>query len=205
MEEITKKQQKLLDFIEEYQFENGKSPTFAEMRTHMKVVSDNAILKHLIGLEKKGFIEKDDTPRGIKLLGKVKAHLQMAGDMESIPLLGTIPAGGPVITEENVIETYEIGKGLMSTGSGSFLLRVTGSSMINAGIHEGDMVLVNPDQTARNSDIIVALIDGENTVKRYMNEKGKIYLKAENPEYEDIYPHTELQIQGVVTGLIRSY
>ncbi len=205
MKTLTSKQEKLLKFIEKYQWENGSSPTLREMREYFDVSSDNSILKHLKALEEKGYIQKDDTPRGIKRLASIKEKIEAAADMVKVPLIGTIPAGGSVITEENTIETYEIGKGLMPTGSGAFLLRVTGSSMIDAGIFEGDMVLITPEQTARNGDIVVALVDGENTVKRYISEKGKVYLKAENPEYEDIYPHGELQIQGVVTGLIRNY
>ena len=139
------------------------------------------------------------------MLDSVRAQFEAAADLIRIPLLGTIPAGGPVDAEENILDTYEIGKGLMQAQEGAFLLRVTGNSMIDAGIHEGDMVLVYPEQNARHEDIVVALVDGENTVKRYMKERGKVYLKAENPEYENIYPREELQIQGVVTGLIRNY
>ncbi len=205
MESLTERQQQLLNFIETYQWENGSSPTLREMREHFGVSSDNGILKHLAALNKKGYIQKDDTPRGIKMLSSIRKRMDAAADIIRVPLVGTIPAGGPVTAEENTIDTYEIGKGLMSSSKGAFLLRVTGNSMINAGIYESDMVMVAPDQTARSGDIVVALVDGENTVKRYINEKGKVYLQAENPEYENIYPTGELQIQGVVTGLVRNY
>jgi len=205
MEVLTEKQQQMFAFIEQYQWENGASPTLREMREHFGVSSDNSVLKHLKALETKGYIKKDDTPRGIKLLDSIKEQLEAAAEIIKVPLIGTIPAGGPVIAEENTLDTFEIGKGLMNSGVGSYLLRVTGNSMINAGIHEGDMVLVAPDQSARSGDIVVALVDGESTVKRYMKESGKVYLKPENPEYENIYPHGELEIQGLVTGLIRNY
>ncbi len=205
MEELTKKQQKLLKFIEKYQWENGSSPTIREMKEKFGVNSDNSILKHLTALKKKGHIQKDDTPRGIKMLSSIREKMDAAADIIRVPLVGTIPAGGPVVAEENTIETYEIGRGLMPSNKGAFLLRVTGNSMIDAGIYESDMVMVVPGQTVRSGDIVVALIDGENTVKRYIKEKGKVYLQAENPEYENIYPTEELQIQGVVTGLIRNY
>ncbi|MDP2624636.1 MAG: transcriptional repressor LexA, partial [Candidatus Peregrinibacteria bacterium] len=172
---------------------------------HFGVSSDNSVLKHLKALEEKGYIEKDDTPRGIKLLSKIKEQLEAAANVACIPLLGTIPAGGAVEAEENILGTFEVGRGLMKTKTGSYLLRVTGSSMIDAGIYEGDMVLVSPEQNPRHGDVVVALVDGENTVKRYMNERGKIYLKAENPEYENIYPTQQLEVQGVVNGLIRNY
>jgi repressor LexA len=205
MNELTDKQAQVLQFIEEYQWEHGSSPTVREMREKFGLSSDNSILKHIKALVKKGYIEKDDTPRGIKLLDNVKQGLEMAADIVRIPLLGTIPAGGAVAAEENVLGTFEMGSGLMRMEGGCFMLQVTGSSMIDAGIFEGDMVLVNPKQLARHGDIVVGLVDGENTVKRYINDKGRIYLKAENPEYEDIYPLSELEVQGVVVGLIRNY
>ena len=205
MEDLTKKQKKVLKFIEKYQWENGASPTIREMKERFEVSSDNSILKLLNALKKKGYIKKDDTPRGIKMLSSVRERMDAAAAIIRVPLVGTIPAGGPVAAEENTIETYEIGKGLMPSSKGAFLLRLTGNSMIDAGIYESDMVMVAPDQNVRSGDIVVALIDGENTVKTYINEKGKVYLQAENPEYENIYPTEELQIQGVVTGLIRNY
>ncbi len=203
--ELTHKQKMLLRFIERYQMEHLCSPTFKEMRKYLKVVSDNAVLKHLEALERKGKIIKGDTPRSIRALDSVRKKLETATSLLNIPLLGTIPAGGPVMAEENILATYELGKGLMKVDEGCFLLRVTGNSMINAGIHEGDMVLVNPGKEPREREIVVALVDGENTVKRYVRQHGHVILKAENPDYSDIEPEGSLQIQGVVTGLVRSY
>ncbi len=203
--ELTHKQKMLLRFIERFQMEHASSPTFKEMRKYLKVVSDNAVLKHLEALEKKGKIIKGDTPRSIRALDSVKRKLEAATNLFNIPLLGTIPAGGPVMAEENVLAKYELAKGLMKVSEGCFLLRVTGNSMINAGIHEGDMVLVNPEKEAREGEIVVALVDGENTVKRYVREHGRVILRAENPDYADIHPEGSLQIQGVVTGLVRNY
>ena len=139
------------------------------------------------------------------MLASIREKMDIAAAVISVPLVGTIPAGGPVAAEENVLETYEIGKGLMPSSSGAFLLRVTGNSMIDAGIYESDMVMVAPNQPVRSGDVVVALVDGESTVKTYIKEGAKVYLQAENPEYENIYPTGELQIQGVVTGLIRNY
>ncbi|MFA5842061.1 MAG: transcriptional repressor LexA [Candidatus Gracilibacteria bacterium] len=203
---LTEKQAQLLAFIEQYQWEHGSSPTLREMREKFGVSSDNSILKHLTALKEKGKIQKDDTPRGIKLLDKIRGQLDAAANIVNVPLLGAIPAGGPVMAEQNILGTFEMGKGLMNVGDGYFLLKVTGNSMINAGIHEGDMVLVAPRQEPRNDDIVVALVDGENTVKRYKKAKGgQFYLHPENPDYEDIYPEQTLEIQGVVTGLVRNY
>lgn len=201
---LTEKQEAVLDFIEQYQTHHGKSPTIREMKEHFGVSSDNSILKHVKALEEKGYIEKDDTPRGIKLLDSLKDKLMGEGGIK-LPLLGAIPAGGPVLTEEYINGWVNVGEDLASNARDFFMLEVTGNSMIEAGIFEGDMVVVNTKANPRSGDIVVALVDGSNTLKRLIKEGGKMYLKAENKEYSDIYPESELMIQGVVTSLIRRY
>ena len=202
---ITEKQQAVLDFIEKYQMEFGKSPTLREMREHFGVSSDNSILKHLNALQEKGYLNKDDTPRGIGLLQKVKDKLDAVSNMTRIPLLGTIPAGGPVLSEEHVMDYFEVGNDLLKKPQGSFALRVSGLSMINAGILEGDFVIANQSMKAKDGDVVVALVDGKNTVKRYRTKDGRVWLQAENPEYNDIEPTEFLEVQGVVTAVIRMY
>lgn len=202
---ITDKQQAVLNFIEEYQLNFGKSPTLREMREHFGVSSDNSILKHLKALEEKGYLSKDDTPRGIGLLQTVKDKLQAVSSMSRIPLLGTIPAGGPVFSEEHVLDYFEVGNDLLKKPQGSFALRVSGLSMINAGILEGDFVIANRDMVAKDGDVVIALVDGKNTVKRYRTKNGQVWLQAENPEYNDIEPTEFLEVQGVVTAVIRMY
>lgn len=203
METLTDKQAAVLDFIESYQLEFGKSPTIREMREHFGVNSDNSILKHLKALVDKGYIEKDDTPRGIKLLNSVKQKLSST-DVR-LPVLGFIPAGGPVLTEEYIQEWRSVGDNVRHPEE-SFLLQVTGDSMEDVGIHEGDLLVVDGKMEAKLEDIVVALVDNQNTVKRYMKDKkGRIYLKPENKKYSNIYPDVDLQIQGVVTSLIRQY
>lgn len=203
MDQLTTKQQAVLDFIEKYQMENGKSPTILEMKTKFKVNSDNSIIKHVRGLEQKGYLQKDDTPRGIKLLESVRARLEGGG--VRLPILGTIPAGGPVVTEEYINGWMNVSEEMAENTKDYFLLEVTGNSMIDAGIFEGDLVLVNTKITARDGDIVVALVDNSNTLKRLMKSGNKVYLKAENREYEDIHPVEELTVQGVVKTLIRQY
>ncbi|MFA5793100.1 MAG: transcriptional repressor LexA [Candidatus Gracilibacteria bacterium] len=202
---ITDKQQAVLQFIEDYQMKMGKSPTLREMREHFGVSSDNSILKHLKALEEKGFLNKDDTPRGIGLLDSVKERLENGSNVSRIPLLGTIPAGGPTLNEEHVLDYFEIGNDLLKRPQGSFALRVSGLSMINAGILEGDFVIANSEIKAKDGDIVVALVDGLNTVKRYKAEKGSVWLEAENPDYKNINPLEYLEVQGVVTAVIRMY
>ncbi|MFA4814733.1 MAG: transcriptional repressor LexA [Candidatus Gracilibacteria bacterium] len=208
---ITDKQQAVLQFIEDYQMKFGKSPTLREMREHFGVSSDNSILKHLKALEEKGYINKDDTPRGIGLLKIVKDKLETVSNVSRIPLLGMIPAGGPVLSEEHVLDYFEVGNNLLKKPQGSFALKVSGLSMINAGILEGDFVIATREITPKDGDVVVALVDGKNTVKRYRVGKAnsassrKVWLEAANPDYSDIHPDEYLEIQGVVTAVIRMY
>jgi repressor LexA len=201
--DITERQQQVLDFIEGFQLENGKSPTLKEIKNHIGVSSDNSVLKHLSALKKKGYIEKDDTPRGIKLLDTIKEKLQ--SNFTNLPVLGAIPAGGPVISEEYTESWVTVDNSRVPNPESSFMLRVTGESMINAGIYEGDMLICDSKKEPRPTDIVIALVDGENTVKRLVSKGGVYHLQAENPEYEDIFPMRDLEVQGVVIGLIRTY
>lgn len=203
-EYLTDKQEAVLKFIEDYQLSYGKSPTLREMRESFNVSSDNSILKHLKALTEKGYLKKDDTPRGIQLLESVKQKLS-GGEAVNLPILGAIPAGGPVLTDEYINGWLTVGEEFASNADDFFFLTVTGSSMIDAGIFEGDLVLVNSRKEPKNGDIVVALIDTGNTLKRLVKQNGKVYLKAENKEYEDIHPIEELVVQGVVTSLIRQY
>lgn len=202
-EVLTEKQEAVLEFIGEYQMQNGSSPTLREMREHFGVNSDNGILKHLKALEEKGFIQKDDTPRGIKLLSSVKERLN-APELK-LPLLGMIPAGGPVLSEEYIEKWLRVGGDVVYKAKDSYLLRVKGDSMVDAGIFEDDILVVCGSLEPRIGDIVVALVDNQNTVKRYMKNGNRPYLKPENSKYDNIYPEGELCIQGVVTGLLRYY
>lgn len=203
-ETLTEKQEAVLKFIEEYQMGHGSSPTLREMREYFGVSSDNSVLKHLKALEEKGYIKKDDTPRGIKLLESVKEKLD--SNEFKLPLLGMVPAGGPVLTEEYIEKWVNVGEDTVYKAKDSFLLRVKGNSMIDAGIFEDDILVVCGSLEPKIDDIVVALVDNQNTVKRYMKDSsGRIYLKPENTNYDNIYPEGELCIQGVVTGLLRYY
>lgn len=200
---LTEKQEALLNYIEQYQMEHGGSPTLREMREAFGVSSDNSILKLLKALEEKGKIIKDEKHRGIKLLSQVRERLEKSSF--KLPLMGNIPAGRAVSAEENVESWLEVGQDFVLPNKQSFLLRVTGNSMINAGINEGDILVVCADLVPKNGDVVAALVDNQSTVKTYTIRNGKVCLKAENPEYDDIYPESSLCIQGVVTGLFRYY
>ncbi len=203
MQNLTAKQAQVLEYIEAYQLENGKSPTLREIRTFLNVSSDNSVLKHLNALIKKGFIEKDDTPRGIGLLESVKQRL--ASTTISIPILGFIPAGGPVNAEQYTDGYMTVDSNSVTNQSSCFALRVTGQSMIDVGIYEGDLLVADANKQARVGDIVIALVDNENTVKRLITREGRYYLKAENRDYLDIEPIESLQIQGVVVSLHRRF
>lgn len=203
-ENLTEKQEAVLNFIEQFQSGYGKSPTLREMREHFGVSSDNSVLKHIKALEEKGYIQKDDTPRGIHLLTKLKEKLDAKLNFE-LPVLGFIPAGGPVITEEYVDRWMSVGEDLAKNATDYFILQVRGESMIDAGIFEGDLVIVDTKKEPRDGDVVVALVDNANTLKRFIKKGGKVFLKAENAKYDDIYPENELMVQGVVHTLIRKF
>ncbi len=201
---LTEKQEAILHFIEEYQMEHGASPTIKEMREYFGVSSDNSIIKQLKVLEEKGHIQKKDTPRGIQLLQSVKDRLETSE--LKLPLLGMIPAGGPVLTEEYIERWIKVSEDLVYKPEDSYMLRVVGDSMMDAGIFEDDILVVCASLEPKFEDIVVALIDNQNTVKRYMRDsQDRIYLKPENSRYDNIYPEGALCIQGVVTGLVRWY
>lgn len=206
MNTLTPKQEELLRFIERYQMKNGASPTIREMCKALKVSSDNSIIKHLDALEHKRFISRRaDIARGIGLLSSVKSRLEQPA-LVKVPILGSIPAGGPVLSEEHIDGYLSLGADIVSKPAQSFVLRVTGDSMINAGILEGDFVVASTALKAKPGDIVIALVDGMNTVKTFQHDsKTGFHLKPENPKYSLIYPTEDLQIQGVVTVVIRHY
>ena len=202
---LTKKQKKVFRFIGQYQKKYFKSPTVREVCARLGANSDNAAIKHLKALAEKGYIKRDNTPRGISLLRSVSAQLNRGMKLKKIPVLGTIPAGGPVLSEENIIEWMTLTEDQVKHQDSSFILIVRGDSMEDAGIFEGDLIIADSKKEARTGDIVIALGDGENTVKRFISEGGAVYLKPENKNYKEIHPINELTIQGVVIGLIRSY
>lgn len=200
---LTKKQEKLLDFIERYQMKHGASPTVREMREYMELKSDGFVVYCVEQLAKKGAIKKGDTPRSIGLMPSVAEKLQT--DFVKVPIVGYIPAGGPVVSEENVEGWMSFETGKIRGSKECFILRVIGDSMIDAGIFDGDFVIASAKMQPKAKDIVIALVDGASTVKRYMMDRNKSYLKPENSKYKNIYPEKELEVQGVVIGLFRWY
>lgn len=200
---LTERQQRIYDFIQEYQCEHGFSPKIREIQDSFEIRSVNGVIKHLHALEKKGWIQRDNTPRGISLLEKVKCKL--SSNLLTIPIFGSIPAGNAQEIQEHIEGYHTMDSSLIAVPQDAFALRVRGESMIDAGILDGDLV-VAVQKPARVGDIVVALLDGESTLKRFMKDSnGNPYLKAENSMYPEMYPIGSLEIQGVVVSLSRQY
>lgn len=199
---ITDRQKQLLQFIVQQVRDHSLPPSLSEMADYLGVKSKNAVAKLLNGLEDGGYIETTGKARGIKVLNSLTDSLQKG--LVRVPILGSIQAGSPHLAEEFVEDWVNLPQTLIKGRRDVFLLRVRGDSMINAGIHEGDLVIVRPTREAKNNDIVVALLHDEATVKRFIQIKNRAYLKAENPDYANIYPKEEWMIQGKVVGVIRN-
>lgn len=199
---ITDRQKQLLQFIVKQIRDHSLPPSLSEMAEYLEVRSKNAVAKLLDGLVEGGYIETNGKARGIKVLNSLSDSLQSG--LVRVPILGSIQAGSPHLAEEFVEEWVNLPQTLIKGRRDVFLLRVRGDSMINAGIHEGDLVIVRPTREAKNNDIVVALLHDEATVKRFVQIKNRAYLKAENPDYANIYPKEEWMIQGKVVGVIRN-
>ncbi|OGE75984.1 MAG: repressor LexA [Candidatus Doudnabacteria bacterium RIFCSPHIGHO2_02_FULL_48_21] len=198
---LTKRQKQLLDFIKENIQGSGFPPTMSEMAASLKVKSKNAVAKLLYSLEDQGLIQRDGTARGIQVRDEYGNEIRAGAT--PVPVLGTITAGSPIVVEENIEEWINLPNSLLRSRKDVFLLQVRGDSMINAGILEGDLVIVRPVREVRSEDIVVALLHDEATVKRFVQINGRRYLKPENPKYQNIYPEDEWTVQGKVVGVIR--
>ncbi len=202
MEKLTPKQQRAFELIAKLTKEKGYPPTLKELAEALGAASRNTAVKYLKILSRKGYVlwEKNKA-RGILLL-EHKGLLDSEEEV-SLPLVGAVTAGLPMLAEENIERYVPIPRSLVRTNDPHFLLRVQGDSMKNAGILSGDLVVVRSQSNADIGSVVVALIDGEATVKRLSVQNGRRYLKAENPEFQDIHPESEWTIQGKVVALVR--
>lgn len=199
--EITDRQKQLLKFIVEQIREHSLPPSVSEMAEFLKVKSKNAVAKLLDALEAGGLIRMSGKARGIEVLDSLGFSLEKG--LVSVPVVGNVQAGSPHLAEEHVEEWINLPTGLIRGRRDVFLLKVRGDSMVNAGIYEGDLVIVRPTKEVKHNDIVVALLHDEATVKRFIQIKNRAYLKAENPKFKDIYPKEEWMVQGKVVGVIR--
>ncbi len=199
---LTPHQRTVLNYITEFQSKRGYSPSLADLAIAFGVSSKNSIAKVVNLLVKERHIEKD--PKGrIKIIAQEREE---GGTMSlTLPLFGPIAAGFAAPVEEHAEEQITIENYLVKNRTSTFLLRVKGDSMIDAGIHEGDLVVVDRAPTPKPGDIVVGVLDGDFTLKRLKKDKGKYYLQAENPEYPNLYALEELKVAGVVVGLMRKW
>ncbi len=199
---LTDRQKQLLKFIVSQIRDYNLPPSLSEMANHLEVKSKNAVAKLLSALEEGGYIKTSGKARGIQVLNSLNDSLEKG--LIRVPILGSVQAGSPHLAEEFIEDWINLPQTFIKGRRDVFLLRVRGDSMINAGIHEGDLVIVRPTKEAKNNDIVVALLHDEATVKRFVQIKNRAYLKAENPDYQNIYPKEEWMIQGKVVGVIRN-
>lgn len=198
MQELAPRQQQVLAFITAFIAENGYPPTLREIAAHLKISGTLGVSKHLEALERKGYLRREaNSSRGIALVGRTDTAL-------SLPVVGVVRAGLPQPAVEDIEEYFAIDRSMVR--GGTFFLRVKGDSMINAAIVEGDLALVRPQATAENRDIVVAMVDGEATLKRFYRERDQIRLQPENPNMDPIIIRPgegDVAIIGKVVGIYR--
>jgi repressor LexA len=205
---LTARQQEIWNYLVEYVDRHGYPPTVREIGEQVGLASPSTVHAHLANLERAGLLRLDPTkPRALELIGRERHDAAPAAaegrDVSRLPLVGAIAAGGPMLAEQDIEEYVP----MPATTKGDFLLRVKGESMIEAGILDGDLVIVQRAQDARNGEIVVALAGDdesadEATVKTFYREKGRIRLQPENSSLEPIYA-AHVQILGRVVGVFR--
>lgn len=201
---LTGRQRQILDFILAEINRKGYPPSVREIGHAVGLTSSSTVHSHLAALEKKGYIRRDPTkPRALEVLDFRANNKGINPDkVRSVPLVGRVAAGAPLLAQENIEDTFALPAEI--AGENSFMLRVKGESMIDAGILDGDYIIVRQQPTANNSDIVVALVGDEATVKRFYKKGDRIILKPENKSMEPIIM-PDVRILGKVIGLMRNY
>jgi len=198
--DLTKRQQEIFDFIKRYSAKYGYPPTVRDIGKAVGLASSSTVHAHLANLEKIGLLRRDPSkPRALELL---RDTARKAVAPSGLPLVGRVAAGAPVLAEENIEEYVSVPE--MAGGEeGGYVLRVRGDSMKDAGILEGDLVVVRPQDTAQDGDVVVALLGEEATVKRFFREADHVRLQPENDGMEPIRSK-EVKVLGRVVGLLRA-
>ena len=210
--DLTKRQQEIFDFIKRYSAKYGYPPTVRDIGKAVGLASSSTVHAHLSNLERLGVLRRDPSkPRAIELLDRVRGDVggavgnavdSVVGALRpGLPLVGQVAAGSPILAEEN-IEDYVTVPSIAGGEEGEYVLRVRGDSMKDVGILEGDFVVVRPQQTAGDGEIVVAMVGEEATVKRFFREDDHVRLQPENDEYEPIRTR-EAQVLGRVVGVLR--
>jgi repressor LexA len=200
--DLTKRQQEIFDFIRRYSAKYGYPPTVRDIGKAVGLASSSTVHAHLANLEKIGLLRRDPSkPRAIELLDRAVESVRGIVRGEGLPLVGSVAAGQPMLAEENVEEYVSVPE-IAGGGDGEYLLRIRGDSMKDAGILEGDFVVVHSQDTAKDGDVVVALLGEEATVKRFFRETDHIRLQPENEALEPIRSK-EVKVLGRVVGLLR--
>jgi len=196
---LTDRQKNILDFIQHEQREKGITPSTREIQSHFGFASQTSVMQYIATLERKGFLDRHARKARALITPVQKVRIT------DVPIYGQIPAGMSTLTEQTIEGhvSLDTRSANISKNRGTFALRVHGDSMIGAHIVDGDIVILEDSKEVHTGDIVAALIDGETTLKRYVMERGRPYLKAENPRYPNLIPARELKIQGVMVSLVR--
>ena len=201
-DQLTERQNKILDYIRYVTRVRSYPPSVREIGEAVGLSSSSTVHNHLNQLERRGLIRRDPSKsRTVQLVQDAEVDKQRRNAV-SVPVVGNVAAGAPILAEQNIEEHILLSPELAQDGF--FLLRVRGESMINAGILDGDLVLVRPQQDAPTGAIVVALVDGDATVKRFERGNGHVRLVPENPAFEPIVT-TNVSLVGVVRGVIRLF
>jgi repressor LexA len=201
-EQLSDRQNRILDYIRYVTKTRNYPPSVREIGEAVGLSSSSTVHNHLNQLERRGLIKRDPSKsRTVQLMSDIEAD-QERRNAVAVPIVGNVAAGSPILAEQNVEDHILLSSDLAKDGY--FLLRVRGDSMINAGILDGDLVLVRPQHEAANGSIVVAMIDGDATVKRFERSNGHVKLIAENPAYEPIVT-SNVSLVGIVRGVIRLF
>ena len=207
MDDLSPRQREVLDYIATTIQTAGIPPTYREIGDALGIASTNGVADHVKALVKKGYLQKtgNGSARGLRLMGAASPPAR--GDTISVPVVGVVAAGTPILAEENYERTLHVDRSMARDGGVMFALNVRGESMIEEGILDGDTVVVRQQSTARNGDIVVALVNDEATVKFYFHEGQRVRLQPAHPTMRPIYVERSdsAAIQGVVVGVMRQY
>ncbi|MBN1300873.1 MAG: transcriptional repressor LexA [Melioribacteraceae bacterium] len=207
--ELTDRQKQILNFIRGYIETNGYPPTYREIGFNFSIASTFGVKRHLDALHKKGFIRMEENSSRTLSLTSLSSpdNERINDDAIELPIVGRVAAGYPILAEQNIEGSITISASMLKNKTGSFGLKVKGDSMIEAGIFEGDVVIVTPQKSANNGDIIIAMLQDEATLKRYEKKENTVYLIPENKNYNiiEVNNREDFSIIGKVLGVFRWY
>lgn len=196
------KEAQILEFIKSFSAENGIAPSYREISAGVNIKSTNSVKKYVDRLVEKGLIVKHDNKS--RSLNYIQTREELNQEMVTIPLIGKVAAGSPILAFENVEDKFILSKSIFNTNQELFMLRVSGDSMLNLGIEDGDFIVVKKQNNAENGDIVVAYIDGYATVKNFYRNGDTIRLQPQNELYRPIITK-ECTILGKVVGCIKRF